>query len=259
MSNLSEPLVTSREAWTVSWFRLVFPIMKTILLLALAAVFSIITASAEVLIYDLSFNTSGPSVNYSFLQGGYLVVDAGSNAVSSIVTQTDPTTDLLYYTTGVLSGTYMELASEGSNQEYAVINSTSGSGGTADTVAFQILGKTSDQVDIGDGNSLSIARKLQGYLIASAAESVSTDTNNVTTITYGFAGTSKVAAKYQSGLTKEANDKRLDSSTAINLLTEVLKNRGVVAQPTASPSPSATATATATATPTATATATATP
>ena len=126
-------------------------------------------------------------------------------------------------------------------------------------VAFQILGKTSDQVDIGDGNSLSIARKLQGYLIASAAESVSTDTNNVTTITYGFAGTSKVAAKYQSGLTKEANDKRLDSSTAINLLTEVLKNRGVVAQPTASPSPSATATATATATPTATATATATP
>lgn len=219
--------------------------MKKFLLLALAAVFPACVARAELLIYDLSFNTSGPSVNYSFLQGGYLVVDAGSKAVTSIVTQTDPVTDNLYYTTGVLSGTYMKLASEGSNQEYAVINSTSGSSGN-ETVAFQILGKTSNDVPVGSGNSLSIARKLQGYLFASAPESTSTDTNNITTITYGFAGTSKVAAKFQSGLTKEANDKRLNSSTAMNLLTEVLKNRGVGPQPTASPSPSASPSPTAT-------------
>ena len=224
----------------------IFPVMKKLLCLAMSAAFPILAARAEVLIYDLSFNTTGPSVNYSFLQGGYLVVDADSNAVSSIVTQTDPVTDLLYYTTGVLSGTYMEMVSEGGNQEYAVINSASGSGATADTLAFQVLGKTGDNVEIGDGNSLSIARKLQGYLFASAPESSSTDTNNITTITFGFAGTSKVAAKYQPGLTMEANDKRLDASTTINLLTEVLANRGVVPQPTASPSPGASPSPTAT-------------
>ena len=229
--------------------------MKKLFFLALAAVCSVIVAHAEVLIYDLSFNTVGPRVNYSFLEGGYLVVDYNSKAVTSIVTQTDPTTQLLYYATGILSGTYMEMRSEGSNQEYAVIHSASGSSGN-ESVAFQVLGKTSHDVDIGSGNSLSIAQKLQGYLLASAPESVSTDTNNITTITYGFAGQSQVAAKYQSSLTREANDKLMDSSTTMNLLTEVLKNRGAVAQPSASPSaspaPTATASPSATVSPTAT-------
>ena len=228
----------------MSGIRLPSPSMKKLLFLALAVIFPAFSACAQVVVYDLSFNTTGPSVNYSFLEGGYLVVDSGSKSVTSIVIQTDPVTDLLYYTTGVLAGTYMELRSEGSNQEYAVINSTSGSGGNATSVAFQVLGKTSGHKNVGAGNSLSIARKLQGYLLASAAESVSTDTNAITTVTYGFAGSSKVSANYQSGLTRDANDQRLDSSNTINMLTEVLKNRGVVPQPTASPtaSPSPTAT-----------------
>lgn len=214
--------------------------MKKLLLLAVAAVCLILVARAEVLIYDLSFNTSGPSVNYSFLEGGYLVVDSNSKAVTSIVTQTDPQTGLLYYTTGILSGTYMELVSEGSNQEYAVVNSSSGSGGTAGSISFQVLGKTSDGVGVGGGNSLSIARKLKGYLNASAAESVSTDTNNITTITYGFAGSSKVGANFQSGLTRDANNQRFDTTAALDSLAGILKNRGVSPQPTATPSPTAT-------------------
>ena len=222
--------------------------MKKLLFLALAVIFPVFSACAQVVVYDLSFNTTGPSVNYSFLEGGYLVVDSDSKSVTSLVIQTDPVTDLLYYTTGVLAGTYMELRSEGSNQEYAVINSSSGltgnSTGNATSAAFQVIGKTSGHKNVGAGNSLSIASKLQGYLLASAAESVSTDTNNITTVTYGFAGSSKVSANYQSGLTRDANDQRLDSSNTINMLTEVLKNRGVVPQPTASPtaSPSPTAT-----------------
>ena len=68
--------------------------MKKLLLMAAAAICLILVARAEVLIYDLSFNTSGPSVNYSFLEGGYLVVDYSSKAVTSIVTQTDPQTGL---------------------------------------------------------------------------------------------------------------------------------------------------------------------
>ena len=220
--------------------------MKKLLLLAVAAVCVLLVARAEVLIYDLSFNTSGPSVNYSSLEGGYLVVDSSSKAVTSIVTQTDPQTGLLYYTTGVLSGTYMELADEGSNQTYAVVNSAGGSGLNAGTTSFQVVGKTGGGT-VGSGtNSLGIARKLKGYLNESAPESVSTATNNITTITYGFAGSSKVVANYQSGLTKDANGSRLDAAATLDNLATILQNQGVIPQPTATPSPTATPLPTAT-------------
>jgi len=217
--------------------------MKKLLLLALAAGFPLLAARAEILIYDLSFDTSGPSVNYSFLQGGFLVVDSSSKAVSSIVTLTDPDTNLLYYSTGILSGSYMEMVAEGTNQEYAVLSSTSG-GTTSENLAFQVLGKTSNEVNIGSGNALSIARRLRGYLLASAAESVTTDTSGQTTLSYGFAGASKVSAKFQSALTEEANNNRQDSAATIERLTQVLINRGVVPQPSPSPSPTATPTTT---------------
>ena len=115
--------------------------------------------------------------------------------------------------------------------------SSSGSGGDADNLAFQILGKTSDQTDIGDGNSLSISRNLKGFLLASAAESTSSS-NGTITFSYGFAGSSKVTAKFQSDLTKDANNQRLDAATALENLTAVLVNQGVVPQPSASPSAS---------------------
>ena len=216
--------------------------MKKLLLPAVAAVCLVLVAHAEVLVYDLSFNNTGTNVNYSSLEGGYLVVDSGSKAVTSIVTQTDPQTRLLYYTTGVLSGTYMELLSEDSNQEYAVINSTSGTGGTAGSIAFQVLGNTGGST-VGSGtNSLGIARKLKGFLNASAPGSVSTDTNNITTITYGYAGTSKVGANYQSGLTKDANNQKLSAATTLTNLAAILQNRGALPQPMASPTATPTAT-----------------
>lgn len=208
--------------------------MRSSLLAAFTLLVCLLRADAEILIYDLSFNTSGPSVNYSFLEGGYLVVDVNAKTVSSIVILTDPTTELQYYTTGLLSGTYMEMLEEGSGSEYAVIYSTSGSGGSADNVAFQILGKTSKNTGIGGGNSLSIARKLRGYLLASAAESPADLTTGNSTFSYGFAGTSKVTANLQSGLTSDTNSQRLDASGALDNLAQVLENNGIVAESTLS-------------------------
>lgn len=214
--------------------------MRKILLAGVIFVGCLLRADAQVLVYDLSFNTSGPSVNYSFLEGGYLVVDVSAQAVTSVVILTDPTTQLQYYTTGLLSGTYMEMLEEGSGSEYAVIYSTSGSTG-GDNVAFQILGKTSNNTGVGGGNSLSIAKKLRGYLLASAAESLatsssgnSTTSSNATTsgnstFSYGFAGSSKVTASLQSGLTSDSNSNRLDAATTLDNLTQLLENRGIFA------------------------------
>lgn len=212
--------------------------MRKILLGALVLMACLFRADAQLLVYDLSFNAAGPSVNYSFLEGGYLVVDVSAQAVTSVVILTDPTTQLQYYTTGLLSGTYMEMIEEGSGSEYAVIYSNSGStSGSAggDNIAFQILGKTSKNTGVGSGDSLSIAKKLRGYLLASAAESPATTANSTTsnstssnsTFTYGFAGASKVTASLQSGLTSDANNNRLDAAGALDNLTQVLENRGI--------------------------------
>jgi len=216
--------------------------MKRALLAALLLALPSLPARAQILIYDLSFNTTGPSVNYDFLEGGFLIVDAASNAVTSVVILTDPNTNIPYYTTGVLSGTYMEMVSEGSGSEYAVITSTSSAGANADNIAFQILGKTSKNIGIGSGNRLSIAKKLSGYLLASAAESTSLDNASNTVFSYGFAGSSKVTASLQAGLTSEVNDERLAAAAALELLTTELENRGI--QPEASPSPTASPSAT---------------
>ena len=211
--------------------------MKALLVTVAAALAGLLCARADLLIYDLSFNSTGKSVNYSFLEGGYLVVDEASKAVTSIVILTDPDTRLAYYTTGLLSGTYMELLEEGSHTEYAVIYSTSGSGGTADNVAFQILGKTSKKTDVGAGDSLSVAKKLSGYMLASAAQSTSVDSSLLVTFSYGFAGSSKVTSHLQSDLTSDFNNNRLSAASALTLLAEILKNRGIVPEPSPSPSP----------------------
>jgi len=213
--------------------------MRKMLFAALVLVGCMLRADAQILIYDLSFNTTGPSVNYSFLEGGYLVVDVSAQSVTSVVILTDPTTQLQYYTTGLLSGTYMEMLEEGSGNEYAVIFSNSASAG-GDNIAFQILGKTSKNTGIGGGNSLSIAKKLRGYLLASAAESLTTGGNGTTsptttssgnaTFSYGFAGSSKVTASLDGGLTSDSNSSRLDAAAALDNLTQVLENRGIFAE-----------------------------
>ena len=205
---------------------------------------------AEILIYDLSFNRTGPAVNAPDLEGGYLLVDENSATVTSLIILNDPVTYLPYYTSGLLTANYMEMIEEGSNTEFAVIYSMSG-GSDADNLGFQILGKTS-RTEVGGGSSLKIARKLRGYMLTSSAESSTTtdsttssttDTTGSSTTTetssfsYGFASSSKVTAQLDSGLTKEVNNERLDAAGALKKLETELKNRGIGPEATPSPSP----------------------
>jgi len=194
---------------------------------------------AQVVVYELSFSNTGQNVNYSFLKGGYLVVDENASSFSSVVVLNDPVTFQPYYTTGLLSGSYMTMLEEGSNNEVAVIYSMSGgSGDSADNIAFQVIGDTDNDTSVGGGASLPIAKKLKGFLLASAAESGTTSTTGNSTFTYGFAGSSKATAKFQSGLTKDANNNRMDAATTVTYLTEVLTERGIGPEPTPTPSPS---------------------
>jgi len=221
--------------------------MKTLTIAVLAAVTGLLSARAEIAVYDLSFDSTGKTVNYSFLEGGYLVVDEATGGVTSIVVLTDPTTRLSYYTTGLLDGTYITMIEEGTNAEYGAIYAMSNSGADADNIAFQIFGKTSKFTNVGGGTQLNIPRKFSGYMLASSAESSSVNaTTQIVTYTYGFAGASKVASRLQDDLTTKANNSRISAASELEILGEILVQRGI--NPEASPTATATATATASAT-----------
>ena len=225
--------------------------------LAIAFLLGGASVQAGILIYELSFKNSGQSVNYSFIEDefpGYLVVDQTASTFSSVVVLIDPTTFLPYSTTGVLSGSYMTMLSASDNNIVAVAYSASGGSSasgnittsSSENVAFQVIGATDNDVSIGGGNSTFVAKNMTGFILASAAQSGNLtaggtpSTSGNSTFTYGFGGSSKVTAKYQSDLTKDVNSNKLDVPAALAALTKILQNNGISPQATPTPTPSPT-------------------
>lgn len=184
-------------------------------------------AQSGLLIYDLSFNRTLTTVNYSFVEDGWLVVDLSAGTFSSVFVIEDPNTNQLYYTTSLLTGSYFQVTSAGDSDLYAVLAGTSSSGNQS--VTLQLVGAIDKTRKIGGDVSTRLADGMRGLLLASAP-----DANGEV----GFAGQSRVGASYDAGLTRLVNNSGMASTDAINLLTTQLQNLGIPSQPTPSPSPS---------------------
>ena len=219
--------------------------MKTRVFCSLLASLALLAsaARAQLLIYDLSLEKTGRSVNYTFFDSGYLVVDLAASTFSSVIVLTDPNTFTYYQTAALVSGSYSTML-DYSGSNHAVLFGTSS--GT-DNAALQVIGGIDSNRGIGGDQRASLARKLRGYFLASGAQvnagSGNSTTSNSTTTTfeYGFAGSSEATATYDSNLTKQANNQGLDSTGALNLIGQILANRGVPGYtPTPTPTPSPT-------------------
>ena len=198
-----------------------------------------IAALAEVLIYDLDFRGTGPSVNYTTFRDGYIVVDEDSMSFDSIIVLDDPGTGSPYYGPSLITGTYFELQSDGSGGINAVLEGNTAGDDAVENLAFQVLGRTSGSVRIGPGVSWRVARKMRGFLLASSTEVVTTDEDLDVSTEYGFAGSSKVTANFDSRSTQDANNARLSSSATIAAIQTTLERRGIGPEPTPTPSPTA--------------------
>ena len=199
------------------------------------------SARAGVLIYELSFSNIGRSVNYSFLEDeypGYLVVDQVASTFSSVVVEINPTTRVPFSTTGVLAGTYATMLSLGDSNNTAVAYSSSAgtvSGNsttsTGTNLSLQVIGNTENNVNIGGKIWVPVAKSMTGFLLASAPQSGNVTITGIPSasgnFTYGFAGSSKVTAKYQSDLTKSANKNKLDVPGTLTALTLLLQKDGI--------------------------------
>jgi len=198
---------------------------------------------AQLLIYDLSLEKTGRSVNYTFFDSGYLVVDLAASTFSSVIVLTDPNSFTFYQTAGLVTGSYSTMLDYSGTDNAVLFGASSGT----DNAALQVIGAIESNRNIGGDQRSNLARKLRGYFLASGAQ-VNASTGNgtisngtTTSFEYGFAGASEATATYDSNLTKQANNKGLDSAGALDLIGQILANRGV---PGYTPSPSPTPTPT---------------
>lgn len=214
--------------------RFVIPAIVALLLVA-------IPAGAELVVYSLRLEPTGNSVNYPGILGGYLVVDEDAGSFSSAMILRDPDTNRRYYTTSFLSGSYFELLREGGGVS-SVLSSFGSGSGSGESVAFQVVGKTDGGTNVGGGVSLRVAKKLRGFLMTNGEESSSSSTSGDPLLELGFAGASKATVNYESGSTRNANNARMTSATAITEITRTLERQGIgpEATPTPAPTPSPT-------------------
>jgi len=211
------------------------------LILPLAA--SIAATQAQVIIYSLSFSTTGPSVNYEALDSGYVVIDSNGGSFSSIIILKNPDNNRRFYTTSLLAGSYYDLLEDGTGDIYGVMTSSGSSSGnsTLESLMMQTIGPAS-QTSVGGGSSLQIPRRMRGFLLGNSEEATSVDTRGRPQVEFGFAGFSRVTARFDSTSTRDANNARLSASATITAITKTLERRGIRPEPTPSPSPTPTPT-----------------
>ena len=218
--------------------------MKTRLLCTLFAALTLLVsaAQAQLLIYNLSLEKTGRSVNYTFFDSGYLVVDLAASTFSSVIVLTDPNTFTYYQTAGLVTGSYSTMLDYSGYDHAVLFGASSGT----DNAALQVIGAIESNRNIGGDQRSNLARKLRGYFLASGPQvNASTGNGTATSFEYGFAGSSEATATYDSNLTKQANNQGLDSAGALDLIGQILANRGVPGYtPTPTPSPTPTPTPT---------------
>ena len=211
--------------------------MKTRLLCTLFAALTLLVsaAQAQLLIYNLSLEKTGRSVNYTFFDSGYLVVDLAASTFSSVIVLTDPNTFTYYQTAGLVTGSYSTMLDYSGRDNAVLFGASSGT----DNAALQVIGAIESNRNIGGDQRSNLARKLRGYFLASGAQvNASTGNGTATSFEYGFAGSSEATATYDSNLTKQANNQGLDSAGALDLIGQILSNRGVPGYtPTPTPTP----------------------
>ena len=205
---------------------------------------------ANVLIYDLDFRTTGPAVNFITFRDGYIVVDVAGETFDSVIILENPDTGKPYYISSLIKGSYFELQNESGGAAYTILEGASNSTNTVESIALQILGKSSGNVKIGSGISQRVARRLRGMLFANSNEVVTTDENLKIKTEYGFAGFNQVTARFDSTSTRDANNARLSPATTLSAIQKTLERRGIPPEPAASPTPPPSPTPTPTPTPT---------
>jgi hypothetical protein len=197
---------------------------------ALGLVAGPITASSQVLVYKLQFETTGKTLNYDFYDGGYFVCPAPRGEGTFILTVRTQGQSL--YTTADGGDLYYV---EDGGKRLAVLTAS------GDNASYQATGDIDGARSIGGSISMPYSRDLEGYLMA-AQETGDAVVGSSTDDEDGFAGYSRIKARIDTGKTREYNEDGLTVDEAVTELEAYLELNRYKEETTTTPTPTPTPT-----------------
>lgn len=177
------------------------------------------SAQAQLAIYRLEFDKTGPSINYGFYDEGYVIAEAAGGPATWLLTFRDEATFQNHYITIEEFGSLFYANKDALTR--AVISAAAATGTPQTT--FLLIGDLSKNVD-SDNITVEVAGSMNGHAISADDESElpfdSRDGN------VGYAGSSEIKATFQTERSNAASRDRLTVDDALADIVALFESRG---------------------------------
>jgi hypothetical protein len=178
------------------------------------------TATAQMLVYRLDFETVGETINFTPHQGGFYVAPVNGGAGTLILTRTNG--GKKYYTYANFGEMFIALKNKARK---AVLTATAAN--SVSTTTFFAIGDTDQTLDVTTrfSNEALVATELKGYAVSADSErDIPFSSTNATDI--GVAGASYFTCRLDEGLTRGAIATNNDLQSEVTELTNQLRDLG---------------------------------
>jgi hypothetical protein len=177
-------------------------------------------SQGQVLVYRLSFEKAGESINYSPYQGGYYVAPVNGGTGTLVLTRT--VGGKKYFTYANFGELFVALKD---NVRKAVISATAAN--SVSTTTFFAIGETNDKLEVATrlADEALVATELKGWAVSADSErDLPFSSSNATDI--GVAGASILTCKLDQGLTNGAIALGRGLADEVTVLTDELESQG---------------------------------
>jgi len=187
------------------------------------------TASAQIATFRVSFSTDPNSINFSFFDGGYFVLNGldGSGSLIFTYDEVEPRTQAVQERYVISEDAVQMFIAINKNQRKAVLRA---SAETETAISHYLaVGDLRERISLnlrGQRVSFTTPRLMKGYVLASDDESDAEFPLQNGNTDIGFAGMASVLIRLEDGRTKEANKANRTVSEEIEFLAAELERRG---------------------------------
>lgn len=177
-------------------------------------------SQGQVLVYRLSFEKAGESINYSPYQGGYYIAPVNGGTGTLVLTRS--VGGKKYFTYANFGELFVALKE---NVRKAVLSATAAN--SVSTTTFFAIGETDDKLDVATrfADETLVATELKGWAVSADSErDLPFSSTNATDI--GVAGASILTCKLDQGLTNGAIALGRSVADEVTVLTDELESQG---------------------------------
>lgn len=193
------------------------------LLLTTAALLIASPLRAQVVVYRLSFEQTGDSINYRPYQNGYYIAPIEGGTGSLILTLVTGA-QRQYFTYTSFGDLFVALKGDNKKMVFSATATNEVS-----TTTFYAIGDADEEIEVESRNATSqvkVAAKMIGYSVSADSEKDLPFAGSGTSV--GVAGVSILTAKFDERATTEAIKNSLDVAGQVTAITTLLESTGYV-------------------------------